>query len=305
MTLSLQLPTTTVTTDALRARFPVRSKDPNFTTQLATDCSFDATVATGFATGTLPANGGTVGAGGMVNLANDNPPALPVAVKGAVTVAANSAAIAYVDTGAGARGMSWNGEGTANGGKVSKAAIADKAVWHPPTEGFLDFAFIVWVKPTILNYWSLVGCSNQNAGANQYKFWGLACNASAVFSETLSARPIAIAAAVWNQVGVHYRYDVPNNLIYVRTFLNGAEVNTSLAGTAVATTPTALTAGATGDSANAHTKAMIGSNNIDPCLRGIVGRWDRHFTARTGNTLDPAVLVAKNYASGHLAITGA
>lgn len=287
-------------TDAERAKFPVRSPDPAFRTKLTTDWCVDATTAVGFQTGSLPAD--TANIGTLVNVANDSPPALPVGIRGAVTALINLGAVTMTNGGAaGTRGITRNGEGTSNGVKVVKAALGANAIGHPPTEGFLDFLVIAWCKPTALNTWSLLGCSNNNSGSNQFKFWGIDCSAAGNFRESLSLRTLTGAAAgAWSQVAVHYRFDTSGGAIYVRTFVNGVEVNAASAGTAISTTPANMTA-----AGNTATRTLIGSNFIDVCFKGIIGRVERIFTAQSGNTLDPLLLVQQDYAANRLLVTGA
>lgn len=300
MTRNIVLPFSITGSDAARARFPLRSRDPALLTRLTSDWCLDATVAVGHASGTLPADAAALGAGGLVNLANNSPLAIPAGLRGAVSCVANGAAPSFSNSGAGNRGINRNGEATSAGLRIAKVGIADVDVGHPPSEGFLDFLFLIWARPSALNYWSLAGCSNNNFGADMVKFWGITCNGGGAVQESLSGRGLAgLAAGTWAQIGSHYSYNTGSGAILVRSFINGGEVNAGLAATPVATTTAAMAA-----AISTATKSWIGSNGIDPCFKGLIGRAERILTGLPGNSLDPLALVVADFAVNRARIAG-
>lgn len=297
MTRTLQLPFTVTATDAERAKMMVRSQDLSYMTRLTSDWTFDAITAAGHAAGSLPSNGATLPVAGLVNVAINSPAAIPVGLRGAVTAKANNGAVTdpTFDISAGIGGVNFSG--SKDPLQILKASIADNAVCNPIVEGYLDFLALTWIKPVALGNWGCFGLGDQGA---VNRIWGCYCNGGGNFKEALSDRIFTgVAAGAWSQIGMHYRYDTGANKIYVRTFVNGAEVNAGSAATAVTATPTSQTA-----SSYTNAKMQIGGNRVDPAFNGTVARASRHFTAISGQTLDPLLLVQQDYAANHLRITG-
>ena len=283
-TRSIVMPYAINGTDAQRARFLVRSPDPALQTKLTTDWTFDATTDAGFVDGVVPVPGGSVNSG-LANVARDNPSAIPATLRGVVR--ATEPAVIYGLAQQGFRGLRFNDPYAPL--IVEKVGVTINGIGHPPTEGFLDFLMVAWIRPDYLGYWSAFGFSNNELGSNAYRYWGLTCNGGGVVLESMSGRQIdGLAANTWTQVGLHYRFS--GNSIYVRTFVDGAETNLDLAGTPVSRTITDIAAAPIG-----YTRMAIGSNLVDPCIQGLIARVDRKFTGLAGNTLDPARMVAADY----------
>lgn len=282
----ITLPTGFIAADADLARLPVDAQDGYQLARTTTDWIFDASQG-GYAgiIGT-PGNGTNLPAGGMLNLANDNPLALPAPLRGAVTLKSQLSKDATVERDPnGYVGIEQAGGTNYTATLVQKVGIADTAIGHPPTEGFRDFVVIAWLYPYTLAHWSPIGCGN-STGA-QTRFWGLVCSPGGVLSEVLSLRPIPLVTGKWQQVAMHYRYDVAGNKIYVRTWLDGEEISPGTFATPVSMTPTAMAA-----LPHADTQTQIGGNNVDQVFDGLIGRLERIFTGIAGHTLDPAQEVA-------------
>lgn len=278
--------------DAARRAFPVRSPDGFSQTRTTTDWIFDAAQGAYFGMVGIPANGTALPAGGMLNLANNSPLAIPAGLRGAVTLKSQAGKNATVETADSRVGIKQATGTNFTSTIVQKAGIADQNVGHPPTEGFLDFLVIDWFRPNALAQWGAIGCSNNNAGSQQQKFWGFGSNPGGTVFEVLSTatRPIPVVPNRWQQVAIHYRFDTVGGAIYVRSFYNGNEVNATAAATPVAMTPAAMTA-----LPHANTQTQVGGNYIDSAFDGLTGRVERTFTSIAGHTLDPAEEVARNW----------
>lgn len=271
-------------TDAERRAFKVASRDPFELTETAHDFSIDPMVADCHAGGAVPASGTALPAGGMINLANDNALALPAGLRKVATVKPGAGAFNLIDTGGGVIGLTDPAPGNGRGMILQKAGLADNLVGHPPSEGWLDFLQIAWFRPAALGYQSVFGY-----GTGGQRFYGVYMNGGGALLEPLSGKGFAaVTANTWCQTAAHFRFAGGN--IYVRTFLNGAEISPATGNVAIATSQATMNGWAF-----ASGKALIGGNNTDPSTGGAIGAFDRIFTGIAEHVLDPQELVTANW----------
>lgn len=271
------------------AAFTVVSPDPVEMTKTVTDWTFDALDAAGFVSGVLPANGGTIGALGLANVANDSPLALPAALRAVVT--ASNTAQAGFELDANGRGGFLPGADSTKAPTVHKAGIADNLVSNPTGEGYLDFLATIWCKPNTGGR-AIMGC-----GGNGNRLWGFGINAGGAINENMGGRALgAIAAGTWTQLAVHHAFNVGSGVITIRVFRDGVELGVAAAGSRTIAQQSAL--------AQNLAVMRLGGNAVDPAFDGTIARADRVFTAIAGHEVDPAAYVAADYAANKSRIAG-
>lgn len=277
------------------AAFIVPSCDPAEMTKTSTHFTLDALTAYGYATGALPATGASLGAGGLVNVANDNPPALPSAAQGAVTATLSTGAQPVVRIDANGRGgLDFTGAGALN---LHQSSVADNLVGNPVAEGYIDFVVTAWVMQTTLASGAPQGVAGCGTSGST-KMWGWYLNQTdqSIREALTGATLLGLALNSWYQIGAHYSFNTTSGAITVRLFANGAEIGSA----AVASTTIATMAGWP----TAATRTQVGSIMAFGPFSGVIADIDRVFTALAGHIIDPAVFVAAEYAANKTRIAG-
>jgi hypothetical protein len=265
---------------------PVLSNDSfKNISKVSTDFIFQPTNALGYSSGSLPANGASVGT--IINLSRDVAPLL--SRTGAVTAlpfdAGNQATF---DTSKGAVFAPTTKQPLS----ISKVNVASNVICSPNFEGFIDFMIGCWFRVTAYpaSQAGIFAC-----GYSGGKDWGVLLNnigAGGGLREMTSNSQInsgAISLNTLYHVAVLYRFNVVANTTTITLYLNGVVFSSGIVGQV----PTAY-ATATG-----NRKCFIGGANGYVNLTGSVSRVTRDYVGLSSFT-DAQVLdiVKQEYASG-------
>lgn len=265
----------------------IASNDPTELTLIAEDFCFDSRLAAGYVAGVLPAPGAAFPTSGLVSVARDDQPLLaglgnaaalgrPVGSPAQTTLTPSTPA---TPGSVAALGIDFTGTPSAY---VHKTGLADNVVCHPPSEGFIDHVMMAWVRMTAVPGGLNVFGSVLGGGL---RFGGNLTPSDALNPSITFGSPVAVNT--WNHLAIHYDFDTQANTTTVRRFLNGQEVGAPAAGLA----PTAYPANTAGG------RCSVGGQSGSGGFPGTILRPRRVFTAIAGHALDPAKVVADEFAA--------
>lgn len=299
MTDSIRIATDTAFTGTATdlAAFPVPSKDRFELTKTSTDIVFDALNALGHAGAALPSNNTALPAAGLVNVANDSPLAIPAAARGAATAARISVDPTFLIDGNGRGGIDFAG-GSGKPLLIAKAAVNAQDVGNPVVEGFKDFLMSVWAKPNSI---PAGGADRSMFGFGALavrRVWGFRLNANGGFvvAEGQTGNSGTVTAGVWVHLAAHYAFNTGTGAITINTWKNGVPQLVNGA-------HSATTANLTAD-VQTTMRCQIGQGIGGAVFDGVIPYASRIFTNIAGHVLDPATLVAAEYAATKGPIAG-
>lgn len=263
---------------------PVLSSDPALMCTIGTDFIFDASAASGYSGGVLPAVGAAVPTAGLVNLARDVAPAQS---RTGVAVTASPFNVAQLGT---FDGKGWSlAFGARQGFQVKKTGVANNRIGEPSFEGWADSLMIAWLKlsalPSNAIYPAMPWLLGQNHASNTptYSCLSIANTGQATFRPSgyvLGSFPVGVLV----QVAQHSVWDNVAGTSTHTAYINGVAVDTR-AGPA----PSAMS------TSNVNAGALFGAQGGGGyAMDGVLYRVQREFPEVSG--IDVAAFVSKDYA---------